>query len=139
MLIRIAAVVCLAAMLSGCGGVSSPSDNQSETFTGTVTSTQSSGPTPGAGPIHTFNVGKVGEFFVTITALAPDQNIFVGVVFGQLVSGGCTQNQVNPAAHLNTQAAGGQIEKGTWCVQVFDVGQVSPTTPTSYSLRVSHP
>jgi hypothetical protein len=132
MLIRIAAVVCLAAMLSGCGGVSSPSNNQSQTFTGTVSSGS-------AGQVHTFNVSKVGEFFVTITALAPDQNIFMGVIFGQPVSGGCTQTQVNYGAHLNTQALGGQIEKGTWCVQVADIGQVSPTTPTSYSLRVSYP
>jgi len=132
MLSRIAAVVCLAAMLSGCGGVSSPSDNQSQTFTGTVSS-------GGVGPVHTFNVSKVGEFFVTITALAPDQNIFLGIVYGQPQGNACAQVQVNYAAHLNTQALGGQIEKGTWCVQVGDIGQVSTTTPTSYSLRVSYP
>src|SRR5436190_6456186 len=132
MLIRIAAVVCLAALLSSCGGISSPADNAVENFSGTVSS-------GGIGPVHTFSVGKVGEFFVTITALAPDQNIFMGVIFGQPVSGGCTQEQANFAAHLNTQALGGQIQKGTWCVQVGDIGQVSTTTPTTYSLRVSHP
>jgi hypothetical protein len=132
MLIRIAAVVSLAAMLSGCGGVSSPSSNQSQNFTGSVSS-------GGVGPVHTFTVSKVGEFFVTITQLAPDQNIFMGVVFGQQVGGGCTQTQANYAAHVNTQALGGQIEKGTWCVQVGDIGQVSTTTPTTYTLRVSYP
>jgi hypothetical protein len=132
MLIRIAAVVCLAATLSSCGGVSSPSENQVQNFSGTVSS-------GGVGPVHTFTVGKVGEFFVTITAMAPDQNIFMGVVFGQVVSGGCAQLQANFAAHVNSQALGGQIEKGTWCVQVGDIGQVSTTTPTTYTLRVSYP
>jgi len=132
MLIRIAAVVCLAAMLSSCGGISSPSENKVEPFSGTVSS-------GGFGPIHQFSVGKVGELFVTITALAPDQNIFLGIVWGQPVNGGCAQFQTTTSAHLNSQALGGQIEKGNWCIQVFDVGLVSPTTPTSYTVRVSHP
>ena len=46
---------------------------------------------------------------------------------------------VNYAAHLNQQALGGQIQKGTYCVQVVDVGYVSTTTPTTYTLRVSYP
>jgi len=133
MLIRIAAVVCLAAMLSSCGGVSSPSSNQVVTPSGTVSS-------GGVGPIHTFTVSKVGEFFVTITALAPDQNIFLGVVAGQPVGNTCPATfQANYQAHLNTQALGGQIEKGTYCVQLGDVGFVSPTTPTTYTLRISYP
>lgn len=134
MLIRIAAVVCLAAMLASCGGISSPSQNQTQNFSGTV-------PAGSSGPIHSFSVGKVGEFFVTITALAPDQNIFLGAVFGQPVNGGqgCASFQTNYQAHLNAQALGGQIEKGTWCVQLVDIGFVSPTTPTTYTLRVSYP
>src|SRR4051794_37758053 len=107
MLIRIAAVVCLAAMLSSCGGISSPADNAVETFSGTVPSANVGS---GVGPVHTFTVGKVGEFFVTLTALAPDQNIFMGVIFGQPTNGGCAQEQANFAAHLNTQALGGQIQ-----------------------------
>jgi hypothetical protein len=119
-------------MLASCGGISSPSQNQTQNFSGTVSS-------GGFGPVHTFTVSKVGEFFVTITALAPDQNIFVGLVFGQPQGAGCAQFQANFQAHLNAQALGGQIEKGTWCVYVADVGFVSPTTPTTYTLRVSYP
>jgi hypothetical protein len=132
MLIRIAAVVCLAAMLASCGGISSPSQNQTQNFSGTVSAGS-------AGPVHTFTVSKVGEFFVTITALAPDQNIFMGLIFGQPQGSGCAQLQANFQAHLNAQALGGQIEKGTWCVQVADIGFVSPTTPTTYTMRVSYP
>jgi hypothetical protein len=139
MLIRIAAVVCLAAMLSGCGGVSSPSQNTSQDFTGTVTSGQSTSATPGVGPVHTFSVGNVGEFSATFTAIAPDQNIYLGVLYGQPANGVCNYIQTNNAAHLNAQALGGQIQKGSFCVQVFDVGYVSTTTPTTYTLRVSHP
>jgi hypothetical protein len=133
MLIRIAAVVCLAAMLSACGGISSPSENHVETPSGTVSS-------GGVGPVHTFTVDKVGEFFVTITALSPDQNIFLGIVAGQPANNTCPANlQSNFQAHLNAQALGGQIEKGTWCVQLGDVGFVSPSTPTTYTLRLSYP
>jgi len=131
MLIRIAAVVCLAAMLSGCGGVSSPSNNQNEPFTGAV-------PSGGVGPVHTFNVSKVGEFSVVISQMTP-QNIYIGMVYGQPAGNGCTQVQVNYAAHLNAQALGGQIEKGTWCVQLADVGYIPANTTATYTVNVSHP
>jgi hypothetical protein len=131
MLIRIAAVVCLAAMLASCGGISSPSENQVITPSGTVSS-------GGVGPVHTFSVSKVGEFFVTITSLAPDPNIYMGVWFGQPQNGGCAAFQSNIASR-GQQALGGQIEKGSWCVQLYDVGSVSATTPTTYTLRISYP
>jgi hypothetical protein len=132
MLIRIAVVVCLAALLSSCGGISSPSENHVDTPSGTVSS-------GGAGPVHTFSVDKVGEFFVTITSLAPDQNIYMGIIWGQPASGGCAPIQANQFAIRGQQALGGQIQKGSWCVQVYDVGQVSTTTPTTYTLRLSYP
>jgi len=133
MVIRIAAVVCVAAMLSSCGSISSPSDNHVDTPSGTISS-------GGVGPVHTFTVSKAGEFFVTITALSPDQNIFLGIVWGQPASNTCQQLQSNFQAHLNTQALGGQIQKGTYCVQLGDSnGLVSPTTPTTYTLRISYP
>jgi hypothetical protein len=132
MLIRIAVVVSFAALLSSCGGISSPSENHVDTPTGTVSS-------GGAGPVHTFNVDKVGEFFVTITALTPDQNIYMGIVWGQPSGAQCAPYQANNFAIRGQQALGGQIQKGSWCVQVYDVGQVSSATPTTYTLRLSYP
>jgi hypothetical protein len=130
MLIRIGAAVSLAAMLSACGGISSPSQNTVDTFTGTVT--------PGNADTHLFNVSKNGEVFVTITALAPD-NIVVGVLIGQQTSGGCAPllGYTNNFAQRGAQALGGGIDKGSYCVAVFDSGGV--TQATTYSLRVSHP
>ena len=120
-------------MLSACGGVSSPSSNHVETPSGTVSN-------GGAGPVHSFSVSKLGEFFVTITALAPDQNIYMGVLYGQPANGGCSPYQANNFAIRGQQALGGQIEKGSWCVQVYDANnQVSASTPTTYTLRLSYP
>src|SRR5262249_39791733 len=50
--------------LPGCSGVTNPSQNKTETITGTVTK--------GFGSINaSFNITKTGEFTVTVTNLSP--------------------------------------------------------------------
>jgi hypothetical protein len=131
---RFAAAVCLACALSACGGIVDPAKNTTENFAGTV-------PVGGISPsLHTFSVGKTGEIFVTITALSPDQNVLVGVVLGQPSNGQCLpyQGYINNVAQLNRQALGGQIQKGSYCVSVYD-GALTLSQPTNYTVRVSHP
>src|SRR5690242_14227621 len=133
---RLAALVLLAGALASCGGIVDPSKNTVENFSGTVA------PGSFSSTVPTFSVGKTGEFFVTITQLTPDSNILLGVGVGQLSGSACNLlnffGYVNTTSQLNRQALGGQIEKGSYCVSVWDsVGAVTQTT--TYSLRVSHP
>lgn len=130
--IRLASLAVLAVTLSGCRGISTPSENRIESFTGTVE-------VGSVGPAHFFSVGRNGELFVTVTAIAPDLTSIVGVSVGRETSGSCIAvfGYTNNFAQLNRQAIGAPIDKGSYCVVVFDPGSLSRAQ--SYSVRVSHP
>jgi hypothetical protein len=127
----LALVVVAAALMSpGCGGVTSPSQNQQETFSNVL---QPGGITR----IPNINVGNTGEYSVKITALSPTATAVVGVVWAQ--GANCEiAIQQNSFAQLNTPAlAGAVIQKGAYCVAVFD--SVGLTTAQNFTIVVSHP
>jgi hypothetical protein len=113
---------------SGCGGVTSPSQNDVELFSGTLE--------VGGRNVHQFNVDRNGEFEVKITALSPNQDAVIGVSYGRVQGDACGVLQTNFAL-LNRVALGGFITSGQYCLSVVDVGSI--TAPENYTVRVSHP
>src|ERR1044072_7748092 len=63
-----------------CGGIVDPSKNQMQEFSGTVT--------PQGFTSHSFSVNKTGEISVKITALAPLNNVPLGILWAQADSSG---------------------------------------------------
>ena len=127
---RFAAVALLLAGLLGigCGGISSPSKNQQETFSGTLE--------VGGIVRRTVNVSNGGEFSVKITALSPTATAVVGVAWAQ--GGNCEFTLQQNLATLNTPALVGAIfQKGAYCVAIYDVGGL--TVAQNFTLVVSHP
>jgi len=131
---RIAAALALAAALAaaGCGGITTPSNNVTETFSGTLQ--------PGTSNGHWFGVGKNGEFTVKLTAWAPNSNLLVGI--GLFQGNGdhtCTnaQFQLNNFAAFNVQALGGAIVPAAYCIGIYDVGTL--TAAQTCTITVSHP
>jgi len=132
---RLGAVCALAAMVTACGGVVDPSQNQTETFTGTI----QPGSGNNGGP-HAVNITKSGEITVTVTSLTPTlpSGTYFAVGFGQSVSGQCSVNiQVNQFAIVGSAAISGPISPGSYCVAVFDEGLF--TVAEDYTVKVSHP
>jgi len=117
--------------LGACGGISSPSSNTTDQFSGTLQL--------GGTNSHTFSVQKTGEFEIRLTALAPAANTIVGVAFGQVFNSACEilPGYQNNFAQLNRSALAGPISKGTYCVIVFDSGLL--TQVVTYTLAVSRP
>src|SRR4051812_21134126 len=112
---RFAAALCLAAGVSACGGIVDPSNNTVDTFSGTV-QPASAGVNP---PVHTYSVAKTGELFVSITEVNQN-NVVIGIASGQQTASGCTALYVNNTAIRGQQALGGQIEKGTYCLTLYE-------------------
>ena len=127
----VAGLTALVAM--GCGGITTPSNNQTETFSGTLQPQQ-------APNRHAFSTTKTGELLVKLTAWAPNSNILAGMawVVGNS-DGSCTSTvlQQNNFVILNSQALGGQIVSGKYCIFVFDPGTL--TAAQTYTISVSHP
>src|SRR5215472_13763461 len=115
-----AAVLAAAALASvSCGGsVTDPSQNQTQTFTGSITPVSKGG--NGQGQTHIFNVSSGGEYTIKVTAMDPNFNSTFGVTLAQ--GGGCSVlvNQ-SLVALVGVQALTGPIyQTGQYCVQIYD-------------------
>jgi len=129
---RLIAAVAVAASLAACGGVSSPSSQTQDNFSGTVD--------PVGQSSNNFSVGKTSELSVTLVSLTPRPVLgFIGLAIGQPVAGGCSPfgAYVVAQAAIGQTYALGQVQKGSYCVLVIDGNGILTTTAT-YSVRVVH-
>ena len=132
MYMRSLALLILAAALvsPGCGGVTSPSQNKQSPFSGVLQP-------GGIWRSGSIDVQNTGEFSVKITALSPTPTAVVGTAWAQ--GGNCELPlQTNNFSQLNAPAlAGAVIQKGAYCVAVFD--SIGLTTAQNFTVVVSHP
>jgi hypothetical protein len=136
MQLRFSAAVMLAAtvFVAGCGGIVDPSQNQTETFTGTIP--------VGGSSANGFSASKTGEISVKVTQLTPSSsNTLVGVLWtGRDSNGACGtpgRTFYQTVAQVNVLAISTQILSGGYCLFLYDVG--SFTTTETYTVTVSHP
>jgi hypothetical protein len=128
-------VVLTAAVAAACGGgVTDPSQNTTETFTGTLAS--------GNFDAKPFNVSKQGEYSVTLLTVTPNPPLaarFV-VFLGQPTSAGCALvgTQLNQFAQVGSIALSSSIVPGTYCVQINDTNKAIATSAI-YTIQVQHP
>ncbi len=124
----------MAASVAACGGVTDPSQNVKDPFSGIIT--------PGQGNYvsHPFTVSKSGELSITVTSMTPaiPTSTYFEVGFGNSVSGSCQPLQINQFATVGTAAIGGYpVTPGSYCVFLIDEGLF--TVPETYTVVVSHP
>ena len=125
-----AAALAIAGFITiSCGGVTDPSQNTTEMFSGTVQK-------GGLGPVHTFNVKNTGEYTIKVTGFTPNFSTQFGVIFGVPSGDSCAQFGVYPTTLVNFPISS-SVVPGTYCVQVYDVGLF--TTAETYTMTVSHP
>lgn len=118
----------LTLLVSGCGGVNSPSDNQTTVFTG-VLDVGSSRP-------HTFTTSRSGEYSVTLTNLTPATGQRISLTVGQISKDLCVP--ISQAYVLRGETAiAGRIDKGSYCLDISDPGTLSQSE--TYTVTVSHP
>jgi hypothetical protein len=126
---RLSAAFGAALITVSCGGIVDPSKNDKETFHGTI-------PFGGLGEQHNFNVSKNGEYSILIESLTPPTGSLVGVRLGIIQAGTCNFFTASPGK-IGTSALSGPIDKGDYCVQLYDPGTLAQSE--TYALTVSHP
>jgi hypothetical protein len=137
MITRLAAAVLVALAAAACSGITDPSKNVTETFTGSVQPNN-------FGPVHQFNITNSGELTVAVTSIVPGST-FLGVEYGQVINGGCGVLQQNAVSSSNlgkTVITAQLTNKGAYCVQAFDpvsLGLAGLVVGQNYTLTVSHP
>jgi len=110
--------------------LSSASNVKVSTFAGTVAHEGVSS--------HSFTIERGGTVEVTLTALRPgvtDANE-IGLGLGTPTpTGNCALVEADDSTHVSGQI-GGNLQKGTYCVAVYDSGDVS-SEPVDYTVSVT--
>ena len=122
-------IVCAALLVAGCGGITDPSKNTVENFSGTLA--------VGGVVTHPFSSSKTGELAVKITALAPTSSAVIGLTWTQANNDTCAGVLQSTIAQLNVPAIAGAVSSQRYCIVVQDIGTI--TVPQTYTIAVSHP
>jgi hypothetical protein len=121
-------VLVSAALLGGCSNPAGSSNTVTDTFNGTLSATGFDS--------HSFVVNGSGEVDATLTSLSPQTTITVGFGLGQPGATGCSLFSYTESARVGSVLSG-TIGSGSYCVTVYDVGNVSGAE--SYTVTVAHP
>src|SRR5262249_12509436 len=113
-----AAALVLCCTVAGCGGVTDPSQNATQTFSGVVNHGDSI-------KFFPFTSSKTGEVSAKFTALAPVSNVLMGLLIAQAGGGGsCTGDlglvNRNDFAQLNVSVFLGQLPGRQYCLGVYE-------------------
>ena len=86
---------------------------------------------------HSFTVSKEGTVEVTLTGLHPAPATKIGLGLGTPTpAGNCALVEAIDSTHVAGRI-GGTLEKGTYCVAVYDSGDVSSSEPLDYTVSVT--
>ncbi|HJZ73453.1 MAG TPA: hypothetical protein VKE51_17040 [Vicinamibacterales bacterium] len=130
-----AAALVVCCVSAACGGITDPSQNATETFTGVLNH---------GGPIQffPFTSSKNGEISAKFTSLTPVSQAIVGVLLAQAGSGGSCAGDLglvnrNDFAQLNVSVFLGQLPGRQYCIGVYESQTL--TQAENFTVTVSHP
>jgi hypothetical protein len=78
--------------------------------------------TKGGATSHAFVASKTGPYSVTLTGLSAPVPIGLGIGIPNTTGAGCNLNTTVSARPSATAQLAGQLDAGTYCVDVFDTG-----------------
>ncbi len=84
---------------------------------------------------HSFSVGAISGIKVSLTSLVPGATVGLGI--GTFSLGSCTlADRVQAVAGPVVQLSGTVTVPGTYCIEVYDVGNL--VEPAAYTINVLH-
>jgi hypothetical protein len=130
----------MTAALPLCGACESTSDTSTvaptpvtttESFTATIEQLGST--------THAFTVAAAGTVQVKLTAVEPLATMALGVAV--TVGGSACGSDIaqNNNARSGSTALSGTAAIGSYCVRVFDAGNIPADTSVTYTVEVTHP
>jgi hypothetical protein len=122
--------------LSGCSD--DPETPTTPTTPVTFTENFSGTLTPNGARTHSFSSQASGTVTATLSSLAPDATISVGLALGTWNGAVCQIVLPNDNAVVTTVVTGGVSAVGSLCVRIADVAG-TVTQPTDYEIVVVHP
>ncbi len=121
---------------AGCG---SSTPTSPTTAGATVTETFNGSLAQNGSNIHTFNVSAAGEVDATLTTVGPLNTLALGFVLGSFDGTNCNAAYENDNSRQGQVLSGSTTTTGTFCVRVFDVGNIASGNTVTYTVTVAHP
>ncbi len=103
----------------------------------TVTETFSDTLGPNSARTHSFSSQASGTVTATLTMLAPDSELVIGLSLGTWNGSVCQIVLANDRATQSTVVTGSVSSFGSLCVRIYDVGNI--TSAITYEITVVHP
>jgi hypothetical protein len=135
-LIRHVTFLVLVLALASCGE-DEPTTPTAPTPPPTVTETFSGAVNRNGAVTHTFTTQASGTVTATLTALAPNSELIVGMSLGTWNGSVCQIVLANDNAKQASVVTGGVSSLGSLCVRIYDVGNIAD--PITYEITVVHP
>lgn len=130
------AALTLALVTVACGE-DEPSTPTNPTTPTTVTETYADGIGRNGARTHNFSSSASGRVTATLTTLAPDSALRVGLSLGTWNGSNCQLIITNDSATQGSVVIGDTSSFGALCVRIYDVGNI--TEPITYEITVVHP
>lgn len=133
----LAALLAVSVLAAACGGTpTSPTTStpptMTDSFTGSFAST--------GGVDHSFTVSLSGRVTITLTSVSPLSTMALGVGIGTWNGTSCSVITKNDNAKSGSTAlTGTEATAGTYCIRVYDSGNVPAAWTVTYSVDVVHP
>lgn len=132
---RLTLAVFLVLAASACGDSSTTTPTTptpitlTDTFTGTLTKN--------SGVTHTVVTSNSGTVVATLTSVAPDSTLVVGLSLGTWNGNACQVVLSKDNAVQGSNVIGSASSAGNLCVRIYDVGNL--TSAITYQIDVAHP
>lgn len=126
---RLAALAVSACSLAACNNSpAAPSFFAGDTFTGTVARLGFSS--------HSFTSQENGPLVITITSLAPTTTMGLGL--GAPAGEVCQASGQVAVNQGDVLQPTGDVPAGTYCIVLFDIGNLAESSTVAYSVHVFH-
>jgi hypothetical protein len=132
----LASLALAAALTTAACGDDGPDPPSNPTTPVVVTETFPGVLNPNGGRTHQFNADRAGDVIASLTSLAPNPDVVIGLGIGTWNGVSCSIIIANDNAKLNVGIIGSATGTGAFCVRVYDVGNL--TGLVDYAVTVQH-
>ena len=135
----IAGALLLVAVVTMAGGCDDTTTPTTPTPAPTVTDTYTGTLTVNGAQTQSFTTQASGSLTATLTTLAPDSTVTVGLSLGIFTpsTNSCQIVVANDAVVQGSRVTGSVSSAGNYCVRIYDVGRL--TAATDYTISMQHP
>jgi hypothetical protein len=129
----LAVALALGTVACGSNTTTTPTPTTPTTVTDTFAGTLNAN----GGVSYQFTTASSGTITATLTTLAPNSTLVVGIALGTWNGNACQIVLTKDSATQSSFIVGQASQTSTYCVRIYDVGNI--TDPQTFEIQVNHP